>query len=157
MKGPTAAFHGSLWPQDYLPVRLHSDGWQATHGFQNANKTGSLYAHLHSLSPRNENTRTSQVPKDIHWPINMPQCTKHVKSGSTCSTVAKFTARQPGFNSRRVHVGFVMDEVVLRQDLFFSVREMSITITPLRHIHSFIHSSSEGRSGDMPITCRNCA
>jgi hypothetical protein len=79
-----------------------------------------------------------QVPKDIRWPINMTHCTKHDKSGSTCSTVAKFTPRQPGFNSMTVDVGFVMDEVVLGQDLFLNVREMSITITPLRHIHSFV-------------------
>jgi hypothetical protein len=92
----------------------------------------------HFLLGNGNTTWTSQVPKDIHWPINMPHCTKHDKSGSTCSTVAKFTPRQPGFTSRRVHFGFVMDEVVLAPDLFFNVREMSITMTPLRHIHSFV-------------------
>ena len=98
----------------------------------------SLCAPAVTFSSLWNTTWTLQVPKDIHWPINTPHCTKHDKSGSTCSTVAKFTPPLPGFNSRTVYVGFVMDEVVLGLDLFFNVREMSITITSLRHIHSFV-------------------
>jgi hypothetical protein len=52
---------------------------------------------------------------------------------------AGFSPRRPGIASRSVHVGFVLDEVALRQ-VFLRVLRFSpvIIIPPLLHIHSCI-------------------
>jgi hypothetical protein len=54
--------------------------------------------------------------------------------------VAGFSPRSPGFDSRSVHVRFVVDKVALRQGFLLVLRCFPFSIIPpMLHTHFYLH------------------
>ena len=87
-----------------------------------------------------------EVSCTIHWasgfciPVWIT-CLRLVAGSCLRRLFADLSPRRPGFDTRSVHVGFVVDRVALGRVFLRVFRFCSVSIIPLNAAYSFVHLS----------------